>query len=115
MSDAKTSRLSRLTAIQTMLQARQLLTAREVADKFDISLRTVYRDIRALARAGVPICTEEGRGYTLVAGYTLPPVALSEREANAYYRRLMTKLPYVTVAVIRSSAKAQREGFVTEN
>ncbi len=83
MSDSKTSRLSRLAAIQTMLQAKQLLTARAVAEKFDISLRTVYRDMRALEQAGVPICTEEGRGYSLVAGYTLPPVTLSQREANA--------------------------------
>lgn len=83
MPETSTSRLSRLAAIQTMLQAKQLLTAREIAEKFEVSLRTVYRDIRALERAGVPICTEEGRGYSLVAGYTLPPVSLSEREANA--------------------------------
>jgi predicted DNA-binding transcriptional regulator YafY/predicted transcriptional regulator YdeE len=83
MNDVKPSRLVRLVAIQTMLRAKQLLTAREVAAKFDVSLRTVYRDMRALEQAGVPLYTEEGQGYRLVDGYSLPPVALSEREANA--------------------------------
>ena len=80
-SDIK--RLSRLTAILTRLQTKRLVTAVELAKRFSVSERTIYRDIRALEAAGVPICTEEGRGYSLVAGYRLPPVALSEREANA--------------------------------
>ena len=66
-----------------MLQSKQRLTAREVAGKFGVSIRTVYRDMRALEQAGVPLYAEEGRGYRLVDGYTLAPVALSEREANA--------------------------------
>ncbi len=66
-----------------MLQSKRMLTAREVADKFSVSIRTVYRDMRALEQAGVPLYAEEGKGYKLVDGYTLPPVALSEREANA--------------------------------
>ncbi|MGB3851991.1 MAG: WYL domain-containing protein [Tunicatimonas sp.] len=83
MDDLKPSRLVRLVAIQTMLQAKRRLTAREMANKFDVSLRTVYRDMRALEQAGVPLYAEEGKGYKLVEGYTLPPVALNEREANA--------------------------------
>ena len=83
MHATETPRLSRLAAIQTMLQSKQQLTAREVADKFGVSVRTVYRDMRALEQAGVPIYAEEGKGYRLVDGYTLAPVALSEREANA--------------------------------
>ena len=83
MPASDTSRLSRLAAIQTMLQSKRLLTARDVADKFGVSIRTVYRDMRALEQAGVPIYAEEGKGYKLVDGYTLAPVALSEREANA--------------------------------
>lgn len=77
------SRIARLTAIITQLQARQLLTAAELSKKFDVSIRTVYRDIRTLEEAGVPVYTEEGKGYTLVDGYTLPPVTLNETEANA--------------------------------
>lgn len=83
MADTEVSRLSRLTAILTLLQSRRLITATSIAEKFNISVRTVYRDIRALESAGVPVLTEEGKGYTLMDGYTLPPLMLSEAEANA--------------------------------
>lgn len=77
------TRIARLTAIVTQLQAKQLLTATELSKKYNVSVRTVYRDIRTLEEAGVPVCTEEGRGYSLVEGYSLPPVMLNETEANA--------------------------------
>lgn len=83
MNDKDTKRLSRLTAILTQLQTKRLLTARSLADKFSVSVRTIYRDIRALEQAGVPVLTEEGRGYFLMEGYRLPPVMLTESEANA--------------------------------
>lgn len=83
MADTEISRLSRLTAILTYLQSRRLVTATALAEKFNISVRTVYRDIRALESAGVPILTEEGKGYMLMEGYTLPPLMLTEPEANA--------------------------------
>ncbi|MEO7990807.1 MAG: YafY family protein [Chryseolinea sp.] len=81
--DNDTSRLSRLAAIQRMLLSKRLLTSTEIAKKFNISVRTVYRDIRALEESGVPIVTEEGKGYSLMEGYKLPPVMFSEREAYA--------------------------------
>lgn len=83
MDDNQTTRLSRLTAILTMLLSKRLLTATEVAKKFNISVRTVYRDIRALEAAGVPVVTEEGKGYQIMEGYKLPPVMFTEREAYA--------------------------------
>jgi predicted DNA-binding transcriptional regulator YafY len=83
MQEKETSRLSRLTAIVTLLQSKKLITATELAKKFDISIRTIYRDIRALEDAGIPILTEEGKGYTLMEGYKLPPVMFTEEEANA--------------------------------
>jgi predicted DNA-binding transcriptional regulator YafY len=76
-------RLSRLSAILTLLQSKRIITAAEIASKFDISKRTAYRDIRALEESGVPIFTEEGRGYSLVEGYTLSPISFTEEEANA--------------------------------
>jgi len=82
MQSAK-PRLARLTAILTQLQSRKLLTAREIAEKHQVSIRTVYRDIRTLEQSGVPIITEEGRGYSLMSGYQLPPIMLTEEEANA--------------------------------
>jgi len=76
-------RLSRLTAIVTQLQSKRLVTARLLAEKHQVSIRTIYRDIRTLEQSGIPILTEEGKGYTLQEGYQLPPVMFTENEANA--------------------------------
>lgn len=78
-----TKRLSRLTAILIQLQTRNLVTARSLAEKFDVNVRTIYRDIRALESAGVPVLTDEGKGYMLMEGYKIPPVMFSESQANA--------------------------------
>ena len=78
-----TKRLSRLTAILLQLQTKRILNASELSEKFLVSKRTIYRDIKALEQAGVPIFTEEGKGYSLVEGYTIPPVMFTESEANA--------------------------------
>lgn len=83
MEKTDTKRLSRLTAILIQLQTKRLTTATSLADKFNVSLRTIYRDIRALEQAGVPILTEDGKGYTLMEGYKVPPVMFSEGQANA--------------------------------
>lgn len=76
-------RLVRLTAILTQLQSKRILTAREIAEKHDVSIRTVYRDIRTLEQSGIPIYTQEGKGYSIQEGYSLPPIMFSEQEANA--------------------------------
>src|SRR5690606_21423243 len=83
MNDNDTKRLSRLTAILTQLQTKRLLTSTALADKFGVSVRTIYRDIRTLEQAGVPIITEDGKGYTLMEGYRIPPVMFTESQANA--------------------------------
>jgi len=83
MNDNDTKRLSRLTAIITQLQTKRLITATSLADKFNVSVRTIYRDIRALEQAGVPILTEDGKGYTLMEGYRIPPIMFTESQANA--------------------------------
>lgn len=77
------SRLARLSAILTQLQSKNIVTARTLADRHQVSIRTIYRDIRTLEQSGVPIVTEEGRGYSIVDGYTLPPIMFSEEEAMA--------------------------------
>lgn len=76
-------RISRLTAILTQLQTKRLVTAGKLAAKFGVSSRTIYRDIKALEKAGVPILTEEGKGYSLVEGYRIPPIMFTEKQANA--------------------------------
>ena len=83
MNDNDTKRLSRLTAILTQLQTKRLLNATTLAEKFSVSIRTIYRDIRALEQAGVPIITEDGKGYSLMEGYRVPPVMFTEAQANA--------------------------------
>jgi len=76
-------RLTRLTAILTQLQSKRLVTAREIAEKHQVSIRTIYRDIRTLEKSGIPIFTEEGKGYSIMEGYKIPPVMFSQQEANA--------------------------------
>jgi predicted DNA-binding transcriptional regulator YafY len=77
------NRIDRLFSITTRLQARGHLRAADLASIFEVSVRTIYRDIAALSESGVPIVSLPGRGYTLVDGYFLPPLLLSTREATA--------------------------------
>ena len=83
MNDNETNRLSRLTAILTHLQTKRLITAPSLAEKFGVSVRTIYRDIRTLEQSGVPVTIEEGKGYSLIDGYKIPPIMFSENQANA--------------------------------
>jgi predicted DNA-binding transcriptional regulator YafY len=77
------NRIDRLHAILTHLQSKKKVTAQQVADRFSISLRTVYRDVKALEESGVPIIGEAGSGYTIMEGYRLPPVMFTQEEAAA--------------------------------
>ena len=77
------NRIDRLHAILTHLQSKRRVTAQEIADRFNISLRTVYRDVKALDESGVPVIGEAGSGYSIMEGYRLPPVMFSQQEANA--------------------------------
>lgn len=77
------NRIDRLTAMLIHLQSKKVVKAEEMADRFEISLRTVYRDVKALMEAGVPIGSEAGKGYFVVDGYHLPPVMFTQDEAGA--------------------------------
>lgn len=77
------TRLTRLTSILLQLQSKRVVRSQELADKFNISQRTVYRDIKALEEAGVPVIGEAGLGYSLMDDYQLPPVMFTEQEINA--------------------------------
>ena len=83
MIDNDLKRISRLTAIMLLLQTRKLSTAAALARRFSVSVRTIYRDIRTLEQAGMPIITEDGKGFSLMDGYRIPPVMFTESEANA--------------------------------
>lgn len=83
MNENDTKRLPRLTAILNQLQTKRLITSTELAKKFSVSVRTIYRDIRSLEESGVPVLTEEGKGYSLMEGYRIPPIMFTESQANA--------------------------------
>ena len=76
------NRLDRLTAILIHLQTKRVVRAQELAARFGISLRTIYRDLRSLETAGVPIGAEAGVGYFLI-DYHLPPVMFTNAEASS--------------------------------
>lgn len=75
--------LSRLLSILTILKSKRIITGTELAKKFDVSLRTIYRDIKKLEASGVPIITIEGRGYSIMDGYMVAPIMFNEMEVNA--------------------------------
>jgi predicted DNA-binding transcriptional regulator YafY len=77
------NRIDRLFGMTTLLQARRYTSAEQLAEQFGISVRTVYRDIKALGEQGIPVSFEVRRGYFLVQGYFLPPVSFSAEEASA--------------------------------
>ncbi|MBX2900019.1 MAG: YafY family transcriptional regulator [Cyclobacteriaceae bacterium] len=77
------NRIDRLTAILIHLQTKRVVKADEIAERFGMSLRTVYRDVKALMEAGVPIGSEAGKGYFIVDGFHLPPVMFTQDEANS--------------------------------
>jgi predicted DNA-binding transcriptional regulator YafY len=68
-----------------LFQSRGLMRAQDFAQQFEISERTVYRDIQALCEVGVPILAMPGEGYRLMEGYYLPPISFSPEEARALY------------------------------
>jgi predicted DNA-binding transcriptional regulator YafY len=122
------NRIDRLFGILTLLQSKKYVTAEKIADKFQISVRTVYRDIKALGEQGIPVSFEQPRGYFIVQGYFLPPVAFTSEEANAlllleslvygltdksiqtHYSNALNKVK----AVLRSTQKEELE-FLTRN
>jgi predicted DNA-binding transcriptional regulator YafY len=76
-------RADRLFRIVQLLRAGRLQTARGLAQKLQVSDRTIYRDVQDLQLSGVPILGEAGVGYTLRRDYDLPPLMFDHREITA--------------------------------
>ena len=77
------NRIDRLFAILLTLQHKRRVRAQDLARQFEISKRTIYRDMAALNQMGVPIAALPGEGFELVEGYYLPPLMFTENEAVA--------------------------------
>jgi predicted DNA-binding transcriptional regulator YafY len=78
------NRIDRVSAILIQLQSRRVVKASDIAKRFNISLRTVYRDVKTLEEAGIPLIGEAGVGYSIMDGYRLPPVMFTREEATAF-------------------------------
>ena len=113
------NKFDRIISILILLQTKKIITAAIIAERFEISLRTVYRDINTLKNAGIPIIGDPGVGYSIMEGYRLPPIMFNEGEAlslltaekfmanitdhetQKHYSAAMTKIK----AVLRSAEK----------
>ncbi len=76
-------RADRLFSIVQMLRGRRLTTAKQLADRLQVSERTIYRDIQDLSLSGVPILGEAGVGYVLKKGFDVPPIMFDYEEVEA--------------------------------
>ncbi|WP_192822423.1 YafY family protein [Rufibacter sp. LB8] len=113
------NRFDRIVALLQHLQSSRTVKAQDLADRFQVSLRTIYRDIRSLEASGVPVTGEAGVGYSLLEGYRLPPVMFTQEEAGSFVAaaKLMQKFTdkalgahfesamYKVKSVLRGSAK----------
>lgn len=106
MSTEDLNRFDRILAILVHLQSGRVVTAQELAKRFGVSLRTVYRDIRSLEASGVPISGEAGVGYVIMEGYRLPPVMFTREEAGSFVaaEKLMQKFSDKTLGAYYASA-----------
>ncbi|MES2772696.1 MAG: YafY family protein [Bacteroidota bacterium] len=77
------NRVDRLMGILMALQSKKFVPAEKLAEKFEISIRTVYRDVKALNEIGVPVGFEPLKGYCIAQGFFLPPLTFTAEEANA--------------------------------
>lgn len=118
-------RADRLFQLVQLVRGRRLTTAEWLAERLEISLRTVYRDVADLQQQGVPIEGEAGVGYRMRAGFDLPPLMFSTGEAKALVAcarlaqpRLDTELARDAdsalskiLAVLPAAARAAAEGM----
>ncbi|MFB5762622.1 helix-turn-helix transcriptional regulator [Paenibacillus medicaginis] len=111
------NKTDRMLAILLELQRRSVVRAGDLADMFETSIRTIYRDIQALSEAGVPIAGAPGTGYSLMEGYFLPPVSFTMEEAvtlliGTHFVEQKFEVSYVRSA---QSSRAKIEAILPED
>ena len=113
------NKFDRVISTLVLLQTKKIINAKIIAERFNISIRTVYRDISTLKNAGIPIIGDPGVGYSIMDGYRLPPIMfnkeetsslltaekfigkLTDQDTQTYYSNAMMKIK----AILRSSEK----------
>lgn len=99
-------RADRLFHIVQLVRGRRLTTAAFLAERLEVSERTVYRDVADLQHQGVPIEGEAGVGYRLGAGFELPPLMFSEGEARALVAATRLAQAWLDPAMARDAEQA---------
>ena len=99
-------RADRLFQIVQLIRGRRLTTAQWLAQRLQVSERTVYRDVAALQYQGVPIEGEAGVGYRLGPGFDLPPLVFTPEEAQALVVMTRVAQQWLDPALARASESA---------
>jgi len=102
-------RADRLFQLVQLIRGRRLSTAAFLAERLQVSLRTVYRDVADLVAQGVPIEGEAGVGYRMRAGFDLPPLMFTTDEAKALVAAVRLAQPRLDTALA-----AQAEGALSK-
>lgn len=99
-------RADRLFQLVQLIRGRRLCTAALLAERLQVSLRTVYRDVADLQQQGVPIEGEAGVGYRMRAGFDLPPLMFTATEAQALVAAIRLAQPRLDAALAASAETA---------
>lgn len=103
------NRVDRLMGYLLLFQSRGLMRAQDFAEQFEISERTVYRDIQSLSEVGVPIMAMPGEGYRLMEGYYLPPITFTPNEARSLYLAISMMVGLTIPGSTQDAAKTALE------
>ena len=99
-------RADRLFHIIQLIRGRRLTTAAYLAQRLEVSERTIYRDVADLQMQGVPIDGEAGVGYRLGAGFDLPPMMFTQEEAKALVASVRVAQAWLDPALATSAEDA---------
>ena len=99
-------RADRLFQIVQMLRMRRVTTAALLAERLEVSRRTIYRDIRDLIAGGVPVEGEAGVGYVLARTFDLPPLMFTEDELEAIVLGARVVMSWADPELARSADQA---------